>query len=440
MENRWLISAVALLTMAAGPTLADEKAAEPETPPVVEAPVAPAVTDAVPEKGSEKTPAFASPLDLAAPAKAPGLQLAQGTPPSAGPGEMKTPEAAPPPAPKFKYGASADFYFLSNFNDPFNGKNQLRFFDQKDEGGPHIGLLEVWAEYARDPVGFRVDLNWGDNARFNNATEQSDDDWLEHVQQLLISANLTKDGKTYIDFGKYVTPIGAEVLEPSGNWLYSQGVVFTYPIPFWHFGGRVFHYFNDTDYVMVHVNNGWGTVTKPADAGVNFGFTGSKAINDHLTVTGNYLGGDNFAGVNSPAWRNLFNVVVAYKPNADSKWSFLFDNSLGFQNDFRLTTGDDSDTAVWFGHASIAKYQWKKDQYFAGRAEILHDGKGALLGNDANVYTLALNYTRQFNKYFQTRLEYRHDFSGGAQLFADDRRSSFTGNQGTFTIAGILTY
>lgn len=434
MERRWILSAVAALAVSA-PVMAEELA--PTAAPEPTAPVA----SSMPESAAPTEQPTASEAPKETPAEAPVL-VAQATPAPAAGDKPATPNGSTEEeakTPKFTFGGQTDFYFISNLNNPWNGKNGLRAWDIKDEHGPHLGLIELWGEYARDPIGGRIDLNFGSTARLNGSTEQSDDEWLQYFQQLYVSANLNKKGNTWIDFGKYVTPIGAEVIEPAGNWLYSQGVMFTWPIPFWHFGARVTHKFNDTDYLLFHVNNGWGTVTQPADAGVNFGLTGSKVLSPQWTATASYLGGDNFAGDNSPAWRHLLNSVIAYKPSEASKFSYLFDLTLGLQNDFRLGNSG-TGTATWYGIQAQSKYAFKPDQSVTARFEYLHDSDGALFGDDLDVFTFTAGYTKVFNKNFQARAEYRHDIVGGGTPFADNRRGTFTGDQGTFILGAIVTY
>ena len=38
--------------------------------------------------------------------------------------------------------------------------------------------------------------------------------------------------------GKFVTPIGAEVIESQDNWNYTRSILFGYAIPFYHMGVR----------------------------------------------------------------------------------------------------------------------------------------------------------------------------------------------------------
>ena len=42
--------------------------------------------------------------------------------------------------------------------------------------------------------------------------------------------------KLQLDVGKFVTPIGAEVIESQDNWNYTRSILFGYAIPFYHVG------------------------------------------------------------------------------------------------------------------------------------------------------------------------------------------------------------
>ena len=45
-------------------------------------------------------------------------------------------------------------------------------------------------------------------------------------------------GKLQLDAGKFVTPLGAEVIESQDDWNYSRSILFGYAIPFYHAGMR----------------------------------------------------------------------------------------------------------------------------------------------------------------------------------------------------------
>ena len=416
METRWLTTALAALAVTAAPLAvrADEAAGSTPAPEPTQA--APVVTVAA--------PAPATTSSTAAP-----VVMAQSQTPPATPAPA-APAPTPPPPPKFTYGGSADFYWANNFNDPFNHKNQLRAFDIEDDGShPHLGLIDLWAQYARDPVGGRLDIDFGPTARLVNAFEPSRSDLWEHIQQAYISVNLDgKKGKTYIDAGKWVTTAGAEVIEPKDNWLYSRGLLFTWAIPFYHLGVRGYHYFNDTDYVMAAIDRGWNAVGDPNhDPG--FMLAGAKALNKQWTVTGNYIGGEETLTSGSPgtSWRNLVDVILAYNPNA--KWSHSFNIDYGQQS-----------SSLWYGISAMSKYTLDKKSYVAGRAEWLRDDKGALFGTSADAYSLSADYVRFINKYLQLRAEIREDFNGGTPLFVGDAPGKTKKNQGSILISAIVSY
>lgn len=412
MERRWLISAVAAVSMLSAPALAEDKVAEEEKAPapgapVAEAPATPAEKESLPENA---------------------VQVAQGTPatgtPAAPPmGTEKQPEPEPEPAPKFTYGGSADFYFSSNLNNPFNGKNQLRAWDIKDEHGPHLGLIDLWAQYARDPVGFRLDLNFGPTSKLNHAFDYTRSDVWDNIQQVFISANLTKNGRTYVDLGKWVTTAGVEVTEPRDNWLTSRGLVFNLVQPFYHVGGRVYHYLNDTDYIMGAVHRGWNATGNPHRS-PGFAITGSKKLSDEWTFIGSYYGGKEAAVAGEgEAYRNFVDLIGLYNPTG-SQWSFTLNADLGLQGDAKV--------AAFSGQA---KYQFTPKAYGTLRGEFIFDDD--FIGT--NAFSITAGYGYAWNKYFQTRAEFRYDWAS-EDVFADSRRGTFTGNQPTFMISAIIGY
>jgi hypothetical protein len=356
---------------------------------------------------------------------------------------------APPKPPKWTYGGQADAYFSHNFNDPFVrndflfqpiggvGANSLDPFAFKDDGGVHIGLLKAWVQRARTPVGGRLDLMWGDIAHVVNFPESllsSDDVW-NHIEQAFLSVNITKDGKNYLDVGRFVTPVGAEVIEPKDNWLYTRGILFGWAVPFTHTGARLYHYFNDTDYVMGMINQGWDVVSANRVPGTSnhtgpgFGFTGSKTLSSKWVVTASYLGGSEPNSNGSVSYRNLFDVVALYTHSP--KWAFTFNGDLGIQ-------GNDA----WYGISAQAKYAFHPRQYAAARAEFMRDDSGFRFatGSDTTAYGVTLGYTYLWSKYFQTRVEYRHDFSGGNQIFVGDSRRDALSQQGRFIVSAIASY
>ena len=105
-------------------------------------------------------------------------------------------------------------------------------------------------------MGFRVDLDFGKTADLVAAFEPEDDgsEIYKHIQQAYVSL-LT--GKVQWDVGKFVTPIGAEVIESQDNWNYTRSILFGYAIPFYHVGVRATLAASDKVTLTGFLLNGW---------------------------------------------------------------------------------------------------------------------------------------------------------------------------------------
>jgi hypothetical protein len=135
---------------------------------------------------------------------------------------------APAPAPKVEVTGFVDVYYGYGFNqsDPL-----LRTFDVQHDAFS-LSLAEVAftkAPTADSRVGFRVDLDFGRTADLVAAFEPESDgkEVYKHVQQGYVSLLA---GNVQIDAGKFVTPIGAEVIESQDNWNYTRSILFGYAI------------------------------------------------------------------------------------------------------------------------------------------------------------------------------------------------------------------
>lgn len=106
------------------------------------------------------------------------------------------------------------------------GDNSLRAFDTY-ANELSFSYAELVLERAASPVGFRLDLGFGPTADIVNAT---DGEVMRHVQQAF--ATWRASDRVSFRFGKTVTPFGFEVIETQANWCYSQGLLFSWAIPF----------------------------------------------------------------------------------------------------------------------------------------------------------------------------------------------------------------
>jgi hypothetical protein len=154
--------------------------------------------------------------------------------------------AADPPIISFfnnvEFSGFVDTYYTYNFNEPPTGAlTPLRNFDSE-----HNQFTLALAEFAMskpvtadERVGFRLDLDYGPVAGSVNAFEPGDKGVLENIQQAYVSYFAPAGAGLTIDFGKFVTMAGAEVIESKDNWNYSRSLLFALAIPYYHAGARV---------------------------------------------------------------------------------------------------------------------------------------------------------------------------------------------------------
>ena len=69
-----------------------------------------------------------------------------------------------------------------------------------------------------------------------------------------------------ITAGKFVTPFGAEVIDATGNALFSHSYLFNYAIPFAHTGVKLNYIFNPQVSVYVGAIEGWDVFENNNDA------------------------------------------------------------------------------------------------------------------------------------------------------------------------------
>jgi hypothetical protein len=193
-------------------------------------------------------------------------------PPVAPPPAAAPAPAAPPagPAPKFTFGGLVDTYWMYNFT-PVSGTNSLTFlapaagvgraFDT-NVNSMTLALAKLTMNAALDPVSLQLDLGYGSvGSIINNSIDfagglgtaaQVGNNFLveQAYGEIALPGNLT------LDFGKFTTTAGAEVIEANKNWLYSRSLLFN-AIPLLHTGVRANLKINDMVTVQGSVVNGW---------------------------------------------------------------------------------------------------------------------------------------------------------------------------------------
>jgi hypothetical protein len=89
--------------------------------------------------------------------------------------------------------------------------------------------------------GFRVDLDYGPTATLVHSFEPTGEATggdLQNIEQAYVSYLAPAGAGLQLDFGKFVTPAGYEVIETKDNWNYSRSLLFALAVPYYHLGLR----------------------------------------------------------------------------------------------------------------------------------------------------------------------------------------------------------
>jgi hypothetical protein len=311
--------------------------------------------------------------------------------------------APSPEPPKIDVTGFVDVYYGYNFNqvDPI-----LRTFDVQHNTFS-LSLAEVaFAKgvSADSRVGFRVDLDFGKTADLVAAfePEENGQEIYKHIQQAYLS--VLAGEKLQLDVGKFVTPIGAEVIESQDNWNYSRSVLFGYAIPFYHVGVRATLPVSDKLTVAGYLLNGWNNGSE-VNGDKTFALGATVKPNAKITWIGNLMAGKETAG--SDDTRVLFDTTLTV--GVSERFSLMANYDYGKEGD-----------VSWWGIAGYAKFQASSTWALVGRFEYLDDEDGGFMtiGQTAQTFTLTSDHTLAGG--LRMRLEYRGDFTDSPFFLDDD--------------------
>jgi Putative beta-barrel porin-2, OmpL-like. bbp2 len=307
--------------------------------------------------------------------------------------EPATTDPAPTEPTRVVVGGFVDIYYGYNFNKV---GPRLRTFDIQHNTFS-LSMAEVNLEKKVSPesrVGFRTDLDFGKSASIVSSFEPEtvDQQIYENIQQAYVSL-LT--GKVQWDVGKFVTPIGAEVIESQDNWNYTRSVLFGYAIPFYHVGVRATLPVNDKFTVNAFLLNGWNN-DSAADGVQTGAFALTWKPNDKVTWILNDIVGKDTPGSNET--RNLFDTTFTL--NVNPKLSLMANFDYGTEGDVK-----------WWGIAGYAKLQATTNWDIVGRFEYLDDTQGSFMTFGTTAQTLTITSDYFLVGALRARIDYRTDFA-----------------------------
>ena len=376
------------------------------------------------------------------------------TPPAPASASTPTPAQSPAPAPapapaaaptwslgSLDFSGYIDGYYSYNANRPSNTANGqandlYNFNDKTDQF--NLSAAKFTINHDPDPFGVHVDLIFGrTNALIHSSTEQSTANYLE---QAYISAKPPKAHGAEFDFGQFVTSAGAEVIEAKDDWAYSRSLLFSWAIPYYHFGLRSSVPVTKTWTAGLQVVNGWNNIVDN-NGGVTIGLTSVLTKPKYGWAVNYYTGPEN--ANTQKGYRNLFDTTLTLTPT--SKLSAYVNYDYG-QNRIPSTVSDSSGGSVitpeqsphWQGVAFAARGQVTPKSALVGRFEYFDDNQGFSTGTTQALKEFTATYEYKWLEGLMTRAEYRRDWSDTNFFHKGD--TELVDAQSTLTIAFIAFF
>ena len=327
-----------------------------------------------------------------------------------------------------------DVSYIQNFknpNSPGGGPNinQNRIFDT-DSNSFTVHLAQVVLEKEgkaggalEDAAGFRLKLNWGEDAEFTGGTFAGDDvDFQEAYVQFIAPWGNGLD----LRMGRMNTLVGYEVIESPYNPNFSRSWLFGNGQPFTTTGIRGSYDFTDQVSFSVGVINDFAGLVNDTNNTKGVESALSYSPTDWLGLTGYGYFSTNEGPVGNDDGRILFGGIIDIQ--ALESTEFVLEAYYGNQEN-----GDPNNAgsnARWGGFAGYIIHDFTEKWGLRYRGEIYEDADGAFscFGTNANGGKAAscapgrggagqtlweMTYTLQYKPVpsLITRVEFRHDKS-----------------------------
>jgi hypothetical protein len=372
----------------------------------------------MPASAQQTSPAAAEQTTQASAAATPAPPQDQAPAPAA------TPAATPAPAPTWSIGpidfsGAIDGYYSWNTEHPADKMNELYLWNSPTNTFS-LNMAKIAMSHSPDPVGFELDLMYGNTATLIGAASPSDSPFDKFVEQAYVSFKPAKAKGFEIDFGKFVTTSGAEVVEDWSNWNYSHSLLYSWAIPIFHFGVRTSWPMGKHLTAGAQLVNGWNNdfaINSRATIGANIMATYSK-----WSLMEDWYGGEDnevfdTGCCETKGWRHLFDTVLTLTPSsklsAYINYDYAQNRDFGIASTFSFPTGPvhtafpDNSLSRWQGIAAAVHYQPTSKWAFTPRFEVFDDADGFAMFGLAGVSSSGTIPIRQTVKEITLTGEYK---------------------------------
>ena len=311
-----------------------------------------------------------------------------------------------------------------NFKNPDSQENDLRIFDHKANSFS-IDLAQIM--FTKDAplggVGYRLKLSAGETAKWihSRGLGKAGDEFDVTEAYINYLAPVGKGLK--LQFGKFATYFGAEVIEAKDNFNYSRSLLFNYAIPFTHTGLMAGYTFSDAVNANLYLVNGWDN-TDDNNKGKSVGLNLNVTPIEQLVLAFNLMYGPEQD--NNSNERFLFDWIATIKP--------VKNLTLVVNTDYATEqkASPDGTNAKWYGIAGYAKYDFSDLFSTSVRAEYFNDKDGirttinGVSGIPQKLKEITITPEFRVAKSIIVRPEYRHDLSDQQAFNSGNRKSQDT--------------
>jgi len=341
-------------------------------------------------------------------------------------------------ATKFHIGVGFTEAFMWDFNNPRSGSLIAgHSLEHHNDGVPALGQLAVsrpsegWfipgmglkldaGKGARD---IKSDWNGNGAVAHGDTFETNDFD----VEEAYLTWAMPEDGPSFmkgltLKGGKFVTLLGAEVIEPWANYNYSRSFLFSLAIPFTHTGALVSYPISEKVSVTAGAVEGWDKVQSN-----NQGWSGignvTYVVTDQVTLAANGIWGPEQTNKTGNK-RGVADLVATIKPT--SALTLLLNYDWGHEDG--AAAGNEA--ALWQGFAAVANYAFTDRASVAVRGEWFEDHGGTRTGVVQSLYEATVTGKYLLTQHLYGQVEYRHDESGKGNFFPADSPGVVNGPTG----------
>jgi hypothetical protein len=320
-----------------------------------------------------------------------------------------------------------------NFRNPDSGTNRQRVFDQEANSFLlDLAQIQFAREAPRGGVGYKLKLSFGETAKYIHSAGLGDPGEAFDLTEAYVNYVAPLGSGLKVQFGKFVTYHGAEVIEARDNLNYSRSFLFNYAIPFTHTGFLVGYTFSPVLTANLYAVNGWD-VFNDNNKGKTFGTSFVVTPIEPLTMNLGLMYGPEQSD-NSSHYRFLVDWVGTFK--ATKKLTFVLNADFANEEKDPLNGGKNS---RWYGVAGYAKYDFTDWFSTSIRAEFFCDKDGVRTGIRQNLTEITITPEFRITKNLLVRPEYRHDWSNKNGF--DSKNTAFNKkNQDTVAVGIMYTW